>query len=255
MMKNTSIAAAVLLSCVVAAPLSAGQSNTNQRQGTTADRAERRAMRFRGMDVNRDGVITRREWRGSERAFDRHDLNHDGILSGSEIWPAEVPEGTSGRAAPADPTDPLFQSFLRLDSNRDGIISRREWTSDPTTFARVDVNGDNVITQPEYLGEGWAAESATTQKPASPWNEPDRSTDVRRNTRAYQAGFDRGIADGRQAGKEDKELRNSWDLEGQRELEQADAGYETSMGTRTDYQAGYRAGFRAGYRQGFGPRS
>ena len=255
MMKKTSIAAAVLLSCIVAAPLSAGQSNTNRRQDTPADRAERRAMRFRGMDVNRDGVITRREWRGSERAFERHDLNRDGILSGSEIWPAEVPEATSGSAAPADPTDPLFQSFLRVDRNRDGIISRREWTSDPTTFTRVDVNGDGVITQPEYLGEGWAAESATTQPPTSPWNESERSTEVRRNTRAYQAGFDRGIADGRQAGKEDKELRNSWDLEGQRELEQADAGYETSMGSRTDYQAGYRTGFRAGYRQGFGPRS
>jgi hypothetical protein len=249
MMKKTSIAAVVLLSCIVAAPLSAGQYTPNQGQGTRTDRAERRVMRFQGMDTNRDGVITRGEWRGSERAFERHDLNRDGVLSGSEIWPEGVPEGTSGRFEPADPTDPLLQSFLRIDRNHDGIISRSEWTSDPTTFTRVDANADGVITRPEYLGEGWAAESPATSAPAAPSTEP------RRNTRAYQSGFDRGLADGRQAGREDKELRNSWDLDGQRELEQADAGYEAAMGARTDYQAGYRAGFRAGYRQGFGPRS
>lgn len=53
-----------------------------------------------------------------------------------------------------------------------------------------------------------------------------------------------------QAGREDRELTNTWDLEGQRELEQADAGYAPGMGALQDYQAGYRAG----YRQGFGPR-
>jgi hypothetical protein len=44
-----------------------------------------------------------------------------------------------------------------------------------------------------------------------------------------------------------------WDLEGQRELEQADAGYDSTMGLRADYQAGYREGFRRGYPDGFMP--
>lgn len=244
-MKTTRIATVVLLSCMAAVPLSAGQAMKSQERW--ADRAQRRTQRFQGMDVNKDGVITRAEWRGNERAFERHDTNRDGVLSGTEIWPGGVPDetsGTSGTFQPADPTDPLAQSFLRTDRNHDGIISRNEWTSDPTTFARVDANRDGVITRPEFLGQGWAAESGGASTPA----------EARRNTRAYQAGFDRGLADGRQAGKEDKELRNSWDLDGQRELEQADAGYEPAMGARTDYQAGYRAGFRAGYRQGFGPR-
>ncbi|MBA3298344.1 MAG: hypothetical protein H0U19_15570, partial [Acidobacteria bacterium] len=64
----------------------------------------------------------------------------------------------------------------------------------------------------------------------------------------------RGLLEGRQAGKEDKTLRNEWDLEGQRELEQADSGYAAQIGSRDEYQAGYRAGFRLGYKQGFGPR-
>ena len=43
--------------------------------------------RFRGMDRNRDGVITRAEWRGSAQSFRNHDWNGDGRLSGDEIRP------------------------------------------------------------------------------------------------------------------------------------------------------------------------
>ena len=41
---------------------------------------------------------------------------------------------------------------------------------------------------------------------------------AQRQTRAYQAGHERGLIEGRQAGKEDKEGPKMWDLEGQREL-------------------------------------
>ena len=58
--------------------------------------------------------------------------------------------------------------------------------------------------------------------------------------------------EGIQAGKEDKP--RGWDLEGQRELETADSGYQASMGDRAEYQAAYRLGFRRGYREGFDMR-
>ena len=75
------------------------------------------------------------------------------------------------------------------------------------------------------------------------------------NSRAYRAGYDRGVIEGREAGKADKGVNGGqWDLEGQRELEQADSGYTPELGARTDYQEGYRTGFRSGYREGFGPR-
>ncbi len=65
----------------------------------------------------------------------------------------------------------------------------------------------------------------------------------------------RGLAEGKQAGYEDRTINGGrWDLDGQRELEQADSGYTTAVGSRAEYQAGYRAGFRRGYREGFGPR-
>jgi hypothetical protein len=41
--------------------------------------------RVRDMDADRDGVVTRAEWRGSAQAFRDHDTNADGVLSGAEV--------------------------------------------------------------------------------------------------------------------------------------------------------------------------
>ena len=46
---------------------------------------DRSGMRFRGLDTNRNGIITRREWRGNSNSFRIHDTNGDGILSGREV--------------------------------------------------------------------------------------------------------------------------------------------------------------------------
>ena len=42
-------------------------------------------VRVSSMDADRDGVVTRGEWRGSAQAFRRQDKNNDGVLSGSEV--------------------------------------------------------------------------------------------------------------------------------------------------------------------------
>ena len=75
----------------------------------------------------------------------------------------------------------------------------------------------------------------------------------RATARRYRAGQSRGLADGREAGREDAS-RSHWDLEGQQELLLADAGYQGDLGSRSDYQEGYRAGFRQGYSDGYGRR-
>jgi hypothetical protein len=48
--------------------------------------------RVRDMDTDRDGVVTRAEWRGSDQAFRNQDTNGDGVLSGAEVRdePGEV---------------------------------------------------------------------------------------------------------------------------------------------------------------------
>lgn len=43
------------------------------------------APAFAAMDKNKDGVISRQEWRGDARAFARLDADKDGVLSGSEV--------------------------------------------------------------------------------------------------------------------------------------------------------------------------
>ena len=172
-------------------------------------------MRFRAMDRNRDGVVTRAEWQGSDQSFRQQDRNGDGILSGDEV---RVGQGAD-----------MVNVFTLVDLDANGKVTTQEWRR---AFTQLDVNRDGSLTEDEL----W------------PRNIPPVLT------QAFKAGRDRGLNDGRQAGREDREQRGAWDLEGQRELEQADAGYRGELGPRDQYQAGYREGFRQGYAEGYGPR-
>jgi hypothetical protein len=40
--------------------------------------------RFRGMDRDGNGVITRDEWRGNDKSFEKLDRNRDGVLSNAD---------------------------------------------------------------------------------------------------------------------------------------------------------------------------
>lgn len=46
-----------------------------------------RQNKYRGLDKDGDGVITRAEWPGSDTSFHNHDWNGDGVLSGDEVRP------------------------------------------------------------------------------------------------------------------------------------------------------------------------
>src|SRR5688572_30799274 len=113
--------------------------------------------RFRAMDANNDGVITRTEWRGSAQSFQEHDWNRDGVLSGDEVL-VGVPR--SNRALSDDDFDPAtdrFNSwtagnFTTIDRNRDGRIAAREWYFDTESFTRSDRNRDGFLTRAEFLG-------------------------------------------------------------------------------------------------------
>ena len=164
--------------------------------------------------MNRDGRISRDEWHGSAGRFAALDQNHDGFISRAEML---------GTAPPSD----LFTS---LDMNHDRVITPNEWQWSRASFDRLDVNHDGRLSLNE-LNETAPA-------------EPARSA-------AYRAGYERGLVEGRDAGKGDRVLFGAWDLEGQTELEQADSGYNASMGSRADYQAGYREAFRRAYREGW----
>lgn len=171
--------------------------------------------RFADLDQNNDGRVSRSEWHGSRAVFDALDANHDGVLTRAEAV------GTTG-----DSND----EFRNVDVNGDGFVARNEWHWNAAAFDRLDANHDGRLSRQE-----WDNSTATVLPQQTP---------------AFRAGYDRGHQEGVQAGREDKP--HHWDLEGQRELETADSGYQPNMGSRADYQAGYRAGFRLGYREGFG---
>lgn len=228
----------------------------------------RRSMRFAPMDANRDGVITRQEWRGTARSFDRHDWNGDGILSGDEVRPAagrddEDEDDEAGFEAGErqyDFVDWTPRGFVALDHNRDGRITRDEWRFKLDGFRRADHNRDGALSRAEFLGDANAdldrddGFADLDDDGDGRLSRDEFSRPRAKRSQTWQRGHDRGLAEGRQAGKEDRAATWGWDLEGQRELEEADSGYEPRFGSRAEYQAGYREGFRKGYREGFGPR-
>ena len=182
--------------------------------------------RFLDLDANRDDRVSRSEWRSDRASFDRLDENRDGHLTRAEM---ATPDATA-------------VDFSSLDSDRNGVISRGEWLQSAASFERLDTNHDGRLTSIEYAGRGAASTAVLTPR------------NVAQQSAAYRAGYERGMAEGRTAGGEDRTRNQGWDLDGQRELEQADSGYREALGARADYQAGYRAAFRIGYREGFGPR-
>jgi hypothetical protein len=98
--------------------------------------------RFRGMDRNGDGRISRSEWRGGDVAFNNQDRNNDGVLSDTEITSAGRAEGRRARD----------YDFDALDVNGNNRIERREWQARLDAFNRLDVNNNGVLTREELEG-------------------------------------------------------------------------------------------------------
>ena len=119
-----------------------------QNPAIAADDQRQATIRFQGMDTNRDGIITRDEWRGSPRSFTVHDWNGDGRLSGNEVRIGAAPSRAG--APPEDFNDWSQARFTWLDTNRDNRVTRTEWKYDREDFYRVDRNGDGIVTWREF---------------------------------------------------------------------------------------------------------
>jgi EF hand len=231
------------------------------------------------MDRDNDGVVTRAEWRGTSGAFRQLDVNRDGILSGTEIWSGSDDTRQSGGRAnrnndeggSLDDGNGAFvssqQRFRELDLNQDGAITRREWNGTYASYRALDRNHDNRVTRDEFRRKTSADDAfdrsdvgrnrdrnvvgggRNTPFSGATAATSRNTTDTRSN--AYRVGYQRGQIEGRSAGREDKVRNQGWDLEGQRELETADSGYDARMGSKPEYQNGYRDGFRSAYRDGW----
>ena len=103
--------------------------------------------RFAQLDRNHNGWLSRGEWRGEPLAFDIVDRNGDNRITldeyrnqNTDLQGNPSGYGSSDREA----------RFARMDRNRDGVVSRYEW-SESIPFSDVDRDRDGVVTLNEYL--------------------------------------------------------------------------------------------------------
>ena len=109
-----------------------GRGKVAAKQNKREDKQERKeakqgvkeTLRFNGLDVNGDRMITRAEWRGNDVSFRANDWNRDGVLSGDE---------------------------LRLGLQRPDHFLRKDFRGDLREFDKADTNHDGVLSQTEFV--------------------------------------------------------------------------------------------------------
>jgi len=231
-------------------------------------------VRFDEMDVNRDGIITRSEWRGSDHDFRVHDVNGDGVVTWREMTPngrSVDRYGDRDQQSARDQENARARESRAAESNQPGRDTSRAFEAgrqrgqeegrqagrEDSYRHRWDLDGQQEL---ESADSGYRSEYGPLEEFQAGYREAFMTAyrtafgaNAPRHGAAYRAGQSRGLSDGREAGREDAS-RNHWDLEGQQELLLADAGYSGDLGSRSDYQEGYRAGFRQGYSDGYGRR-
>ena len=125
------------------------------------DRATQQRAAFDRMDANKDGYVDRDESHAAREAiFARLDVNKDGRLTAEELMGPQRARRTNAKSqdgginAQTDTTKPASdvrrtraeRLLQRLDTDKDGVISRAEWlAADDTRFDRCDANKDGKL--------------------------------------------------------------------------------------------------------------
>lgn len=128
-------------------------------------------------DADGDNRLSVRELRGMAQLVERFDANGDGAISPGEVprrFEATLARGLSatpniapqpvrmdGRnARPRPQVGPTW--FQKMDRNRDGDVSRREFLGTDADFRRLDTDGDGLISPEEAEAAGATREPVRT---------------------------------------------------------------------------------------------
>lgn len=184
---------------------------------------------FTRFDANKDGVIDKAEFPGSRQQWKELDKDGNG-----EVTPAEFRGSAQARRLlqatyrndqePRERTTAVglrperLAHLKRFDTNRDGKITRKEWTGAPSAFTTLDANQDGIIDRKDR--DIARADAESTRPPELPKIQ-GRMESYAQLMKKYDKDKDKRLSDREAARHKDLRLAFRWaDTDGDRYLEE-----------------------------------
>lgn len=117
--------------------------------------------RFKEVDKNADGKVTKEEFPGPPERFTALDKDGDGAITLEEFRSA-ARDGGPGEGAKGK------RMLMQFDKNGDGKVSREEYPASDEDFKRLDKNGDGFITEDEIPRPGKDGKKGKKGEPGAP---------------------------------------------------------------------------------------